>query len=82
MSFTMNVTVPRITAAQKETFEAEFPGLTKLSNIPVVETEEQAVKAGSDLAALSLVKYEYVADVNSIAETSTGWKIEFRIAGD
>lgn len=82
MSFTMNVNVPRITAAQKATFEAEFPGLTKLSNIPVVETEEQAVKAGTDLAAISLVKYEYVAGVNSIAETSTGWKIEFRIAGD
>ena len=82
MSFKVNVKVPRITAAQHANLEAEFPGLTALTGLPVIETQEQAESAGVELAIQQLVKTEYLADTASVEVTATGWNMVFNVYGD
>lgn len=82
MSFKVNVKVPRVTAAQHANLEAEFPGLTALTGLTVIETQEQAEKAGIELAIQQLVKTEYLADTDSVEVTSTGWNMVFNVYGD
>lgn len=82
MSFKVNVKVPRITAAQHANLEAEFPGLTALTGLPVIETRDQAENAGIELAIQQLVKTEYFADVDSVEVTATGWNMVFNVYED
>jgi hypothetical protein len=82
MSYKMNVIVPRITAAMIADFEAKAPGLSGLVTIPAIEFVEDAKDAAEVIAAKSLTRYEYVSEVETITETTTGWVATVRIAGD
>lgn len=82
MSYTKNVTVPRITAAMVAEFEAKAPGLSAFVKIPVVTEPHEAWKAAEAMANKTLPRYEYVSKVESITETATGWIVTMKIAGD
>lgn len=80
MSFKVNVKVPRITAAQHANLEAEFPGLTVLTGLPVIETQEQAEKAGIELAIQRQNgPTDWSADTDTVEVTSTGWNMVFNV---
>lgn len=82
MSYTMNVTVPRITAATIASFEAQAPGLSGFVKIPVITEPHEAWKAAEAMANKTLPRCEYVSKVETITETATGWVVTMKIAGD
>ena len=82
MSYTKNVTVPRITAAMVAEFEAKAPGLSTFVKIPVIAEPHEAWKAAEAMANKTLPRYEYFSKVEAIAETATGWVVTMKIAGD
>lgn len=82
MPFTMRVVVPRIPASEVVELEARFPGLSSLVTIPVITEMEAVEKAAEKIANRSLVRYEYVKNVESVEETPTGWLVVLKISGD
>jgi hypothetical protein len=82
MSYNMNVTIPRITAATVAEFESKAPGLSGLVKIPVVTEPHEASRAAEAMANKKLPGCEYVSKVETITETATGWVVTLRIAGD
>lgn len=82
MPYTMNVTVPRITAATIASFEAQAPGISGFVKMPVINTVADAAKVAEANANKTLPRYEYVSKVETTTETATGWVIALRIAGD
>lgn len=82
MSFKHMVKVPLITAQTVHGFNQTVPGLSTVANIPVIETQEQAIAIGTKIADSHMVKYEYVSRVDSIEDTAEGWTIVFHCAGD
>lgn len=82
MPYTMNVTVPRITAATIAEFEAKAPGLSGLVKIPLISAPHEASRTAVAMANKNLPGHEYVSSVEAITETATGWVLALRIAGD
>lgn len=82
MTYKTSISIPRITAAQVAQLEAIVPGIGTVAPIPVIETETQAVTVGSELLRKSLLRYEYLARLESVEDTDSGWLIEYVVAGD
>ena len=80
--FTFSTTVPRITRAQVEELEATIPGFSTVASVPVIETEEQALRAAEKIANQQIERREYIIETLSVEETETGWNFKFRCGGD
>lgn len=71
--------VPKITNYNIGTLEKMLPGLTMVSPIPLIDTEERAVEVATELATDSLVRYECIAGIEEVNKTSRGWTVSFKI---
>jgi hypothetical protein len=81
--FTLRVTVPRITHAQIAEFEATVPGFSTVATVPVIETEEQAVRVATTISEKRLTSREYISDRKpEVTKTDSGWNIAFICGGD
>lgn len=82
MSFKKTVKVPLVTSAMKNAIEQIAPGISTVTSIPVIESQETALKFAEEIAKKQLVKYEYISRLESVEDTAEGWTVVFHCAGD
>jgi hypothetical protein len=81
--FTLRVTVPHITRTHISQFEAMIPGFFAVATVPVIETEEQAIRAAKVIGDKKMASREFISNKDTkVTKTNTGWDIEFLCYGD